>query len=78
MSAYCKRLGLKRGWLVYADLGDSSPGVQRIVNADVEIAATSIQLGGEIEQLNASVKALAAHLVSYSQAGASQVVECGL
>jgi 5-methylcytosine-specific restriction enzyme subunit McrC len=59
MLAYCTALGLRRGYLVYADLDGTSPGTTTVRNADVEIVVTSIDLNGTIDELTASVKRLA-------------------
>ena len=63
MLAYCTRLGLRRGYLVYADLDGSSTGVSVIRNADVEIVATWVDISGSIEQLQASIDSLVDRLV---------------
>ena len=62
MFAYCTRLGLDEGWLVYADLDGGRAMSQVIRNAGVTIRVESIDLGGPIEQLEASVRALAGQL----------------
>jgi len=63
MLAYCTRLGLDEGWLVYADLDGGRPVSQVIRNAGVTIRVESIDLGGPIERLEVSVRALAEQLV---------------
>ena len=60
MLAYCTRLGLRRGVLVYADVV-GQPGDPTIVrNAGIEIVTTALTLGGSIDDLRLSGEALAA------------------
>ena len=54
MLAYCTRLGLDEGWLIYADLDGGRTASQVIRNAGVTIRVESIDLGGPIERLEAS------------------------
>lgn len=57
--AYCIRLGLRRGVLVYADL-DGQPGGSTIIrNASVEIVTTALSISGPIDELRSGVIALA-------------------
>ena len=65
MLAYCTRLGLRRGVLVYADLGGGAGDSTIIRNAGVEIVTTKLDIAGSIEELRSSATALAA-LVSES------------
>ena len=58
MLAYCTRLSLKRGILVYADLDGTETGGTVLRNADIEILVTSIDISGSIERLDASVQRL--------------------
>ena len=59
MLAYCTRLSLRRGVLVYADL-DGKAGDSTIVrNADIEIVVTALDIGGSIEELRLSATKLA-------------------
>lgn len=66
MLAYCTRLGLQLGFLVYADLGGTEPRTSVIRNADIEIVVTSVDIGGSIPQLQASVEALAVRVAQAS------------
>lgn len=54
--AYCSRLGLKKGVLVYADLNGGSESVKVIRNSEVEIVTTAISLAGSIEDMRESVE----------------------
>lgn len=65
MLAYCTRLGLRRGILVYADLDGEAGDSTIIRNAGIEIAVTALDISGSIEDLRSSVTALAG-LVSAS------------
>lgn len=58
MLAYCKRLKLQRGYLVYADLNGEEPGTCTIRNSDIQIVVTSIDIGGTLEELTDSVEQL--------------------
>jgi len=60
MLAYCTRLGLPRGYLVYADLDGAEPRNDVIRNAGIEIVVTSIDISGTVAELEASVGRLAA------------------
>lgn len=62
MLAYCTRLGLRRGWLIYADLNGTEPAGSIVRNAGIELRVTSVNLGGTIEALHASVATLADEL----------------
>lgn len=62
MLAYCVRLGLRRGHLVYADLDGTAPRVSRIREAGVELVVTSIDLQGSIADLHASIDTLATEI----------------
>ena len=55
MLAYCTRLGLRRGFLVYADLSGGTRSAATIRNAGIELHTTSICLDGSIDDLKASV-----------------------
>jgi 5-methylcytosine-specific restriction enzyme subunit McrC len=70
--AYCNRLGLSRGYLVYADMDGEEPGSYSVRNADVEIIVSSIDLGGSIEMLNRSVECLA-DMIFEAVAGAPEL-----
>jgi 5-methylcytosine-specific restriction enzyme subunit McrC len=59
MLAYCTRLGLRRGVLVYADLGGGAGNSTVIRNAGVEIVTTALDISGSIEELEESAAALA-------------------
>jgi len=59
MLAYCTRLGLDRGFLVYADLDGTDTGTSVIRNAGVEIVVTAVDIGGSITELQASIVELA-------------------
>ena len=65
MLAYCTRLGLRRGVLVYADLHGEAGDSTIIRNAGIKIVATALDISGSIEDLRSSVTALA-RLVSAS------------
>lgn len=65
MLAYCTRLGLRRGILVYADLDGQAGDSTIIRNAGIEIVVTALDISGSIEDLRSSVSALA-ELVSDS------------
>jgi len=69
MLAYCTRLGLSEGWLVYADLDGGKPLSHVIREAGVTIRVESVELGGELVELDKSVKALASKIAgaSYSR-----------
>jgi 5-methylcytosine-specific restriction enzyme subunit McrC len=58
MLAYCTRLGLPEGWLVYADLDGGEPANHLIEQAGVTIRSVDIDLAGSIEDLNASVRSV--------------------
>ena len=64
MLAYCTRLGLAEGWLVYADLDGASPASRAIREAGVTVHVEAIDLGGSIERLQASVSALAGRIAT--------------
>lgn len=66
MLAYCTRLGLERGFLVYADMGGAEPSRSVVRNVGVEIVAAAIDLGGSIDDLDRSVQSLA-----------DEIVDCG-
>ena len=72
MLAYCTRLGLRRGVLVYADLGGGAGDSTIIRNAGVEIITTALDISGSIEELRSSAAALAG-LVSESASTTSGV-----
>jgi 5-methylcytosine-specific restriction enzyme subunit McrC len=59
MLAYCTRLELQRGLLVYADIDGQSIGSTVIRNAGIEIVVTALDIRGSIEDLRSSVTALA-------------------
>ena len=59
MLAYCTRLGLQRGLLVYADLDGQSNGSTIIRNAGIEIVVTALDISGSIKALQSSVTELA-------------------
>lgn len=59
MLAYCNRLGLDRGHLVYADLDGEKPCTHVVVNAGIEIVVNAIDLSGSIETMNDSVERVA-------------------
>ncbi len=46
MLAYCTRLGLRRGWLVYADLGDEAGGATIVRGHGTEIVVRAVDIGG--------------------------------
>ena len=58
MLAYCTRFGLRRGFLVYADLDGTTPASTVVRNASVEIVTTSIDIGGSVENVQDSVREL--------------------
>lgn len=62
MLAYCTRLGLRRGFLVYADLDGARPSTDVVRNADVEIVVAAVDVSGTIAEMQASVSALAAEV----------------
>lgn len=64
MFAYCTRLGLRRGYLVYADLDGKDAGRSVIRNSGIEIVVTSLDIGGTIPELTASVEDLATEIAS--------------
>ena len=64
MFAYCTRLGLRRGYLVYADLDGRDAGRSVIRNSGIEIVVTSLDIGGTIPELTASVEDLATEIAS--------------
>lgn len=67
MLAYCTRLGLRRGVLVYAE-ADGHPGEPTIVrNAGIEIVTTALDLGGSIDDLRSGGNALAALVCASSE-----------
>ena len=59
MIAYCKRLNLPRGYLVYADLNDEETVTCVVRNSDIQIVVTSIEIGGSLVNLSDSVERLA-------------------
>ncbi|QDV07326.1 5-methylcytosine-specific restriction enzyme subunit McrC [Planctomycetes bacterium Poly30] len=59
MLAYCTRLGLTSGWLVYADLGDGVPVDHVVRQAGISINVVSLALGGTLRELHTSVARLA-------------------
>jgi len=59
MLAYCTRLGLQRGLLVYADPDRQRNGSTIIRNAGIEIIATALDISGSIADLQSSITALA-------------------
>jgi len=59
MLAYCTRLGLRRGVLVYADLDGGAGDSTVIRNTGIVIVATALDISGSIEDLRSSVTALA-------------------
>jgi 5-methylcytosine-specific restriction enzyme subunit McrC len=65
MLAYCTRLGLRRGVLVYADLDGEAGDSTIIRHAGIEIVATSLDISGSIEDMRSGAAALAG-LVSAS------------
>lgn len=69
MLAYCTRLGLSRGWLVYADLDVGLPTRQVVRYAGVGLKVDSVELGGDLDQLHQSIADLASRLVSESGTG---------
>ena len=77
MLAYCTRLGLGEGWLVYADLDGAAPRSRTVRNAGVTIQVESIDLGGTIERLEASVRALAVRLTVGAAEERGRVAERG-
>jgi 5-methylcytosine-specific restriction enzyme subunit McrC len=62
--AYCTRLGLGRGVLVYADLDGSDGGSTVIRNAGIEIVTTALDIGGPIDGLRSAVDRLAERISS--------------
>jgi 5-methylcytosine-specific restriction enzyme subunit McrC len=62
MLAYCTRLGLPTGYLIYADLDGGKPGTSIVRNAGIEIVATWVDISGSIEELQASIDKLAKQL----------------
>jgi 5-methylcytosine-specific restriction enzyme subunit McrC len=63
MLAYCTRLGLRRGWLVYADIGEASSGTTIVRGPGIELVVRAVDIGGTIEQLEAGVAKLAHEIV---------------
>ena len=59
MLAYCTRLRLGRGWLVYADLGEEAGGTTIVRGPGTEIVVRAVDISGTIEQLEAGVTELA-------------------
>lgn len=59
MLAYCTRLGLRRGWLVYADLDGSAGGTSVVSGNGTAIVVRALDLDGTIDELEARVEALA-------------------
>ena len=73
MLAYCTRLGLDRGYLVYADLDGTAPSATTVRNAGIEIVATSVDLSGSIADLERTVSNIAqSALDGCGLSGASQ------
>jgi len=68
MLAYCTRLGLSTGFLVYADLDGGKPGATVVRNARIEIVVTAIDIGGSLDDLGASVDQLAATIAASDSA----------
>lgn len=67
MLAYCTRLGLADGHLVYADLDGSQPAVRTIENAGVRIHVHEFDISGEPAETDAMTKRLAVALSATSQ-----------
>ena len=59
MLAYCTRLRLGRGWLVYADMGEEAGGTTIVRGPGTEIVVRAVDISGTIEQLEAGVTELA-------------------
>lgn len=70
MLAYCTRLELKRGWLLYADLD----GVERrptvVRGAGIEIVVRQLPIAGPLAQLREQAASLAADIVATTMAPA--------
>lgn len=74
MLAYCTRLGLRRGWLVYADFGEEASGTTIVSGPGTEIIVRAVDIGGTIEEIEAGVAKLAREIAeecSYGLAIAS-------
>jgi 5-methylcytosine-specific restriction enzyme subunit McrC len=59
MLAYCTRLGLRRGWLIYANLDGSAGGTSVVSGNGTEIVMRALDLDGTLDELEARVEALA-------------------
>lgn len=70
MLAYCTRLGLRRGWLVYADLGEEASETTIVRGLGTEIVVRAVNIGGTIEQLEAGVAKLAREIAQEYLSGA--------
>lgn len=68
MLAYCTRLGLRRGLLIYADTDGRSGGSTTVRNAGIEIVVTSLNLSGSIDELRSNVDELAALVATGNEA----------
>jgi len=63
MLAYCTALGLRRGWLIYAQ-GNGAAGVRTIVNTDIEIVEWPIDLAASPSEILSQIDELAGHMVA--------------
>ncbi len=63
MLAYCTRLGLPMGWLVYAK-GNEAGATHEVVGAGIEVRARVLDLALPPSDLVAQVDALAAQIVA--------------
>lgn len=59
MLAYCTRLGLRRGWLVYADSGAGANGTTIVRGPGTEIMVRALNIAGTIEQIEGGAAELA-------------------
>ncbi len=59
MFAYCSRLKLRRGYLVYADLEGEEPATCMVRESGIEIIVCSIDISGSIADLRSSIENLA-------------------
>jgi len=68
MLAYCTRLGLPMGWLVYAK-GNEAGATHEVVGAGIEVRARVLDLALAPKELLASVDGLAAQIVDAAAIG---------
>ena len=64
MLAYCTRLGIPRGWLVYADLSGEPSQTTRVRGSGTEIVVSSLDITGSVGALKTAAAQLATSVVA--------------